>query len=252
MTVFWAMLVERSVDGDVTQNAMDIAGVCAVVGYARIPQTYSRTDMARNYICKTFLKHATSEDDVVVMLDNDHMMPRDIVPRLAQQVDATHEVVGALAFRRSAPHDPCFFIRDEAGKNFDIVTKYNVGLLKCLCVGTGAIAIRRSVFTKLDAAGLHWPYFRYSYKEDAELQNTEDFEFGQSCDKVGVPHWVDTSFQIPHMGKKWIGMDDFYAVLQEAHDEPDQTNAKYARAGISFSRVDNGNGAGARHTEAGS
>jgi len=250
LSIYWAMLLERSVDNEVVANVMDIAGVCAVAGYIRIPMSYTRTDQARNNIVDVFLKHSRGDDDVLVMLDNDHMMPRDVVVRLASQVDATHEIVGALAFRRSLPHDPCFFIRSPDGNGFDVTTHFTNGLMQCMCVGTGAIAIRKSALLKLQVAGTKRLFFRYSYNEASEVQRSEDFEFGVLCEKAGIPHWVDTSFYIPHQTRKYVGPEDFYAVLKEANDEPDKTNARYARIGLRFSRDDSGDGASAQHVEA--
>lgn len=247
--VFYTMLVERNVDGDVLQNAMDIAGVCALAGCARIPQGYTRTDMARNYIVKTFLKHAPTDDCVLVMLDNDHKMPRDVVVRLAQQVDAAHQVVGALAFRRSEPYDPCYFVRNAPGAEsaFDIPTSFDQKLEPCMCVGTGAIAIRRSVFTTLDAAGFGWPYFRYVYAEGQDVQRSEDFEFGRICEAAGISHWVDTSFHIPHQTKRYIGWQDWMDFLRSAANEPDRVNAQFSRLGFSIRVGADGDGLKPQH-----
>lgn len=249
MNVYWSMLLERSVDNESVSNVIDIAGVCAAAGYIRIPMSYTRTDQARNNIVDVFLKHAKGDDDVLVMLDNDHMMPRDVVVRLVKQVDAEHEIVGALAFRRSLPHDPCFFVRSADGKGFDVTIQFTNGLMKCMCVGTGAIAIRKSALLKLQAAGTKRLFFRYTYNEESEVQRSEDFEFGVLCENAGIPHWVDTSFYIPHQTRKYVGPEDFYAVIKEANDEPDKTNAKYARIGLRFSRNDSGDGISAQHTE---
>ena len=232
MKIFYAMLVERTVDGDVTQQAFDIGAVSALTGCARIPQGQTSTDKARNHIVTNFLKSATSEADVLVMLDNDHTMPVDIVPKLADKVDAAHQVVGALAFRRSKPHDPCYFVRAADGKGLDVPMSFKKELEPCLMVGTGAIAIRRSVFTALEAAGLPPPWFRYEYVDNQIPQPTEDYYFGQQCEKIGVSHWVDTSWYIPHLTKRAIGYQDWIDFMQEADSEPDRINSEFANIGF--------------------
>jgi hypothetical protein len=181
---------------------------------------------------------------VLVMLDNDHEMPAAIVPGLADRVDAEHQVVGALAFRRSPPYDPCYFVRAAPGSphRFDVPSKFEQKLEPCICVGTGAIAIRRSVFTALTAAGIKPPWFRYEYHDDEMTQPTEDFYFGAQCDKAGVSHWVDTSFQIPHWTKRKIGWQDWRDFLQEANREPDRVNSQFAGLGFRFTPNANGDG----------
>lgn len=236
--IYYAMLVERTVDGDVTAQAFDVGAVCALSGCKRIVQSHTRTDMARNFIVNTFIKLSTAPDDILVMLDNDHRMPMDIVPRLADKVDPAHEVVGALAFRRSKPHDPCYFVRAVDGKGLDVPTSFKKELEPCLMVGTGAIAMRRSVFDKLKAAGIASPWFRYEYTDGQLIQPTEDFYFGKQCEKVGISHWVDTSWYIPHITKREIGWEDWVAFLEEAQREPDRINSQFA--GLGFSVHPNG------------
>jgi hypothetical protein len=250
MTVFWSMLFERYVSGELVGMMQDISAAAALSGAMHINIIPQRTDMARNTAVKVFRKYSTDAADVLVMLDNDHRMPFDVVPKLASQVDAEHQVVGALAFRRSPPYDPCYFKRSADGQGLDLAVNFASKLEgPFLCVGTGAIAIRRSVFDALDAAGMPWPYFRYSYHEGDEPQRSEDFEFSLLCEKVGIGHWVDTSFYIPHQTSRYVGYEDFVAVLKEAENDPDKANAKYAGIGLRFGGGSNGNGVGAQHVE---
>lgn len=235
MNIFWNVLMERSIQQNAVLSLLDVAGVAAMYKAKRINMEYQRTDMARNNAVKAFLKHSTGEDDVLVMLDCDHTHPREIVPALANACDAGHEVVGALAFRRSKPHDPCFYILNEHGKA-DVPTSFPGGMVRCDIVGTGAVAIRRSVFTKLDAAGFPWPYFYYSYKAGEDIQRSEDWQFGLNCKAAGISHWVNQDIVIPHLTVKAIDERDWFAVLQYGVEHPEQFAKEYAMLGMTIAK----------------
>jgi len=235
LKVFWMVLMERSIQQNAVLSLMDVAGVAALMGAKRIHMEYQRTDMARNNAVKAFLKHSTGEDDVLVMLDADHVHPRNIIPALADKCDAEHEVVGALAFRRSLPHDPCFYVLDENEKA-DVPTQFTGGLVKCDIVGTGAIAIRRSVFAKLDAAGHLWPYFYYSYKAGEDIQRSEDWQFGLNCKAAGIPHWVNQDSVTPHLTVKAIDEQDWFEVLRRGAENPEQFARDFAPLGMTITK----------------
>lgn len=227
--------MERSIQQNAVLSLMDVAGVAALVKAKRIHAEYQRTDMARNNAVKAFLKHSDSDEDVLVMLDCDHIHPREIVPALAEACDAQHEVVGALAFRRSLPHDPCFYALNEAGKA-DVPTAFTGGLVRCDIVGTGAVAIRRSVFTKLDATGFPWPYFYYSYKAGEEVQRSEDWQFGLNCRATGIPHWVNQDIVIPHLTVKAIDERDWFEVIRRGVEQPEQFAKDFAALGMTITK----------------
>ena len=247
--LFYAVLLERTIDSDAASTLMDVAAVSLAYGAVHLYAPYQRTDMARNGFVKSFLREAKNESDVLVMMDCDHIFPRDVVVRLASQVDAEHEVIGALAFRRSKPYDPVCYRLGENGEA-DIPTKFSGGLEACDIMGTGTIAIRRSVFTKLDAAGSRWPYFRYTYREDSDTQRSEDWDWGLSCRDAGIKHWCDTGVVIPHITKKLISVDDWFATLKQAYEQPDSLDPVVARLGLRFSFGGNGNGTDKQHAEA--
>lgn len=237
MRIFWTVLMERSIGQWAVLSLLDVAGVAALYKAVRFGLQYQRVDMARNNAVRLFLQHAKADDDVLIMLDADHTHPKEIVPHLANRCDAEHEVVGALAFRRSIPHDPCFYTLNEAGKA-DVPTEFTGGLQKCDIVGTGAIAIRRSVFRKLDAAGFPWPYFRFTYKDglENEIQRTEDWQFGLNCKAAGIPHWVDTSIVTPHITDQLVDAQSWFDTLREAAANPEAANAKFKMLGMTFQK----------------
>ena len=100
--------MERNVGQLAVLALLDVAGMAAASRALRLSIQYQRTDSARNTAARLFLKHSTGPDDVLVMLDGDHVHPARIVPELCLRVDSDHEVVGALYFRRSPPYDPVY------------------------------------------------------------------------------------------------------------------------------------------------
>lgn len=232
--VFWSLLLERAVQEHNVSAMLDVAGRAGLLNYTRIFHPYSRTDLARSNIVKVFLERATDPDDVLVMLDNDHLHPYDIIERLAAHPSAVG-VVGALAFRRGQPHYPCFFVKDGLGQ-FGIPTEWEPGaLLKGTIVGTGAVAIKRWVFAKLDDAGFNWPYFRYTYQAQAEIQPSEDIYFGECCEQCGIFHYCDTAIETPHLT---VATVDSSSWREWQTDHPEILEPGYDAARLFGSRFD--------------
>jgi len=193
--VYWAMLLERTVSDTAVQSALDVAADAGRNGYLRLQIPYCRTDLARNTLAKGFQAQSTDPRDTLVMLDNDHIHPHDVIERL---VAHDKPVVGGLAFRRGEPYFPCAFMRSSSGRLGNLLD-YPKGLMQVALTGTGAIAIQRHVFDELDEAGYAWPYFRYLYHAGDPVLPSEDMYFGQCCESAGIEHWLDTTLVSPHL-----------------------------------------------------
>jgi hypothetical protein len=225
--VFFAALTERTVQDHAVNALLDIAMDAGGRGYTRIRWGYSRTDIARNEIIRVFKKESTDPDDYLVMLDNDHLMPADIIGRLTKWDQL---VVGALAFRRGPPYFPCFFVRTPEDQQTHIVLDWGgPGLVPCALVGTGAVAIKHKVFDMLDEAGYGWPYFRYMYPPNQDILPSEDIYFGNICEKSGITHHVDTTFCIPHLSSSIVD-EGTWRQYQADHPEMMKTGAGWDRA----------------------
>lgn len=223
-TVYWAALLERSTQDNAVQTLLDVASHAGQMGYRRLRWPYSRTDVARNSLVAEFQRLAGDPDDALVMLDNDHLMPPDVITRLLAW---NQGVVGALAFRRGVPYFPCFFVKQDGA--YQVMLEYEAGLIECALVGTGAIAIRRRVFDALDEAGYGWPYFRYAYPKGEQVHPSEDIYFGQICEKAGIPHHVDTTFCIPHITAATID-EESWKQFQADHPEMESPGYQWSEA----------------------
>ena len=202
-SVFCAFLSERSgAASDQCFNALlDVAEHNGMNGYKHMHLGYSRTDFARNSFVDSFLANSQHDNDLLVMLDCDHKHPADIVSRFASH-DPERGVVGALAYRRSEPYDPLFFLRTNGGLHS--VAEFELGIVYgCAIVSTSAISIRRWVLLELEHKGYLRPFFRYEYPTD-KSQPSEDMYFGRICEQAGIWHFCDTSMVIPHATSSWV------------------------------------------------
>lgn len=197
--VCWGIPMERSIQHLAVESLLDVAAVCGAAGFERISLGYMRVDMARNLFIDAFMKHCEDDNDVLVMLDADHIHPPNVVERLATAPDVVG-VVGALAFRRGGNYDPCFYMADENGDLHAPMEWEEGNVYQCAAVGTGAVAIKRWVFTKLAESGWKWPFFRYEYPtENGSAIPSEDIVFARACMRAGIHHYCDTGTIIPHL-----------------------------------------------------
>ena len=214
--VFWSVLLERNPVGACMSSLLDVAKHAGANSYRRITVPYARTDLTRNIIIDRFLKESSDPHDTLIMLDNDHAMPEDILERLA-----AHDlpIVGALAHRRGEPYDPIAFVADEKGA-FHAMAEWKPGEVYVVdAVSPGAIAIQRRVFLHLEAEGFKRPWFRYVYTEDSMEMPSEDMYFYRICKAANVNRMaVDTALVIPHHTDGWITPESWYA-YREDHPE---------------------------------
>ncbi len=195
MTVYYAILKERQ--GAANERSFDsllnVVEHNARLGYVRMTVPYLSPAHARNAICQEFVKRAQDADDVLAMLDADHLYPQRIVEKLA-----SHKlgVVGALATAKGDVPFTCFFKRDAQDDLCNLTEWEDGELVQGTVVGTGCIAIQRWVLDKLNHCAPSW--FRYLYG-GYSFEPTEDMYFGYECEKAGIPHYCDTSLWIPHL-----------------------------------------------------
>lgn len=195
--VYWLALIDRHVQGEAVQALMNVAANCAVHGARHFQMSSRSTDQARNEFVSRFLESGTHPDDVMVMLDNDHIHPANIVQLLAAY---PFDVMAALAYRRGGYHDPLIFLKSSSGNWRGIDGWRGEGVIECDAVATCAIAIKRRTFDKLKAAGFEPPYFRYTYEDDHDNRiSSEDIYFCDLLHQAGIKCYVDTRIITPHL-----------------------------------------------------
>ena len=210
--VFWSFLLERSIQHEAVQAVLDVAMTCGAAGYTRMGIPYARTDMARNTLANAFLEASDNPNDTLVMLDCDHLHPPDIVPRLAVRQEG---VVAGLAFRRSPPHEPLWFVKQPDGI-LRAPAEFEPVVYECDFVAPCAMAVKRWVFQKLADLG-HKHFFKYVYYPDGG-SNAEDWGFSEICMAAGIKHHVDCSLIIPHIASRAIDLETWEA-YRAAHPE---------------------------------
>lgn len=213
--VWWAVLLERNPTGSCVSQLLRVAVQGERRGYKMIPTHYARTDFSRNAIAKLFLELSKDPHDTLIMLDNDHHHPDDLLYGLARH-DAP--VVSALAFRRGPPHDPCVFVRDANG-DARALGEWKPGTLyHADVVGHAAIAIQRRAFLHMAAEGIQPPFWRYGYTDGTDSFPSEDFYFCDLLVKAGVPIICDTGVICPHHTDGWVD-ESSWAKYVEDHPE---------------------------------
>ncbi|NBS37158.1 MAG: anthranilate phosphoribosyltransferase, partial [Actinobacteria bacterium] len=93
------------------------------------------------------------------------------------EIGQPHEVVGALAFRRSKPHDPCFYRLNEQGHASDIPLSFDGSLVQCDIVGTGGDnsgSVNVSTMTSLVVAGAGVPVCKHGNRSASSKCGTAD------------------------------------------------------------------------------
>ena len=209
--VFWSVMMERTIHNYAVSSLLDLAMAAGMSNMPRIGALYGRTDAARNLICHSFLQLSRHPDDKIIMLDCDHQHPPDILERLAARPEG---VVAALAFRRSAPYEPMFFVRQNG--RLRKPGEFERIVYECDAVGTGAIAIKRSALDTLMKAGYNY-FFRYEYT-DEDWRSSEDMYFARICEEAGIKHHVDCSLETPHLRTTNVTSEDWFE-FRDKHPE---------------------------------
>ncbi len=211
--VYWAILKDKGYDEDFPDVAVHLGAESARYGYNYLHLKRCEVATARSMLVGRFCELATNRDDALVLLDADHQHPANIVTHLVRNPPQAG-VVLALCFMRGKPHNPAAYVLDNLGSLHPLATwpeaTYGVD-----AVGAGALLIRRWVFDELAAAGVKQPYFRWCYTENVPLPTTgEDIYFSTTCTRHGIPVYVDTTMETPHIAKRLITATDWKAHLE--------------------------------------
>jgi len=177
-------------------------------GPAFVPEHYGRIDLVRNMFVKELL---LSRYTHLLMLDIDHVHPRDIIQRLARWVilDPGIKVVSGLNFRRGKPFDPV--CGDYNGsKHRQTMTSWEEGLVRKDETGAASLLVHRSVFEEMEP-----PWFFNIYDEVWENSYPgEDIGFSRKCAELNISMYVDTTTSSPHCIESTVTEETYRRYVQ--------------------------------------
>lgn len=159
--------------------------------------TYKREQFrARNNITDAAI---ANEFDYILMLDDDMIVPPDLVQRL---IDHDKDVIGALYFQRGGQYKPVLMNRPDPAPGMhtahfvlpqDPRINENRGLHQFDVIGGGCMLFKTHVFNKILQ-----PYF------ETERNLGTDISICGRLKDAGFEIWADTSIELGHVGEKKI------------------------------------------------
>lgn len=134
----------------------------------------------------------------VMMIDSDMVFPPHAVDHLVEQ---DKDIIGGMYFGRMHPKTMAFHRKGKEVTNVD--PSKESGIFEVDFLGTGFMLININVFKKLMP-----PFFTFTYHpEDYGLPKTnmlqpkgEDIFFCLTAKKAGFKIWLDTTFELGHVG----------------------------------------------------
>lgn len=162
----------------------------------------------------------------LLFIDDDMVWETDAVERLVaarNEIDA--DIIGGLCFRRSAPHEPTMYMRENATSGgYIFLEDWSDDIVEVDATGMAFCLIHKRVFELIGGPRptLTGPpnFFRW------EGTLGEDLRFCQDAKAAGARIFVDTRLKIGHISEVEIGQREY--LLEMAHRSP-ETEAARAR-----------------------
>jgi glycosyltransferase involved in cell wall biosynthesis len=145
--------------------------------------------------------------DWLLFIDDDMVWEPDAIGRLIaarDEIDA--DIMGALCYRRSAPHQPTLFMRElPTSGGYNYMEDWDDDIIEVDATGMAFVLIHKRVFEKI--AGIPMPpydlrralgpsgFFRW------EGVLGEDLRFCQDAKNAGCRIFVDTRIEVGHMAE---------------------------------------------------
>lgn len=131
--------------------------------------------------------------DALLFLDSDMVPPMDMLIKL---IEDDKPIVGALAFKRTPPHEPCIFKTcSDEGSTFYF--DYDKGLVEVEGIGMACCLIKREVFD------MPKPWF-FPMPDIGE-----DLGFCFRARQVGHTVWCDTRIICGHVATWVVGENEY-------------------------------------------
>lgn len=167
-----------------TARKADIGVEYLTYGHSLI---YTARDMAADYV------KSNKDIDAILFLDSDMVPPADLIVKL---VEADKPIVGALAFKRTPPHEPCIF-KTCSDKGSTFYYDYPKDLIEVEGIGMACCLIKREVFD------MPKPW----YFPSPDLG--EDLAFCSRAREHGHSVWCDTRLICGHIASWIVGEQEY-------------------------------------------
>lgn len=163
--------------------------------------------------------------DWLLFIDDDMVFDANAIGSLIQtREEHDLDMLGALCFRRSPPHQPTLFMRENPTSGaYNFLERWDSDVIEVDATGMAFVVIHKRVFEKI--AGTTMP----SHEARAQIglpnffrwEGTygEDLRFCQMAREAGARIWVDTRIEIGHVAERTIRHRDF--LLELAQRDPD-------------------------------
>lgn len=179
---------------------------------------YGFADRMRNEAVKQFMKTNMTH---ILMLDVDHVHPRDIVQKLARNIieDPDRLIVGGLNFKRTEPFAPCVSYKKD--DSFYRPYEWTPGLIEVDRLGFGCVLIAREAFERTE-----FPWFVNAPHYETETLGSHDNYFCEKAQEAGIKIWCDFRVTSPHMSQHRVTEITFRSYNEmNPVDEEDLINA---------------------------
>ena len=191
-------------------------------------------DYARNCIVKVFLEE--SDADWLIMIDDDQVVPENFW-QLCTVKDA--DVVSALTPVWVGNMDPETMLRvnnygvDEQHRcyNLPIPSDQVKQPYRVPIVGTGAIAIRRRVFSPRPHGVGDAPFY-FTHDENRKVKGGEDVNFSVECNRAGFTLAVHPGVWFDHMKTLALRQVETYYQARKALELAGKTTTDIQRISI--------------------
>lgn len=155
------------------------------------------------------------QGDWLLFIDDDMVWDPDAIGRLVQaREEHDLDMLGALCYRRSPPHQPTLFMREgPTWGNYNYLERWDDDIIEVDATGMAFIVIHKRVFERIAGtdmppldvrAGMKPPNF---FRWEGALG--EDLRFCQDARAAGCRIWVDTRLEIGHVGERVIRRREF-------------------------------------------
>ncbi len=185
--------------------------------------------------------------DWLIFIDDDMVWDADVIGRLIasrEEVDA--DIMGALCYRRSAPHQPTMFMRETATSGgYNYLEDWGTDLVEVDATGMAFVIIHKRVFEALTQAPMPPVELRKALGPSAFFKWSgvlgEDLRFCQEAKEKGCRIFVDTRIEVGHMAEVEIRRKHFLMEAvgrtEEEFTARREINTKMGLPTLSFKRI---------------